>query len=81
MVDKRSNINTITGRIYSKALETLEKYPEGIRWKDLSEAIQKSNPDFHPKTINGCVWKQVEKFPDKVYKPSKGVFRLINFRN
>jgi len=81
MDDKRINPNTITGRIYAKALELLYQNPEGIRWKDLNEAIQKSYPKFHPKTINGCVWKLTEKFPDKVYKPSKGVFRLLKYRN
>lgn len=74
------NPDTITGQIRIKALELLEQNPDGIRWKDLNEAIQKSNPDFHPKTINGTVWKLTEKFPDKVYKPSKGVFRLLKYR-
>jgi hypothetical protein len=81
MNDKRITPNTITGHIYAKALELLEKNPEGIRWKDLNEAIHKSYPKFHPKTINGCVWKLTEKFPDKVYKPSKGIFRLLKYRN
>jgi hypothetical protein len=79
MNDKRINPNTITGRIYIKALELLDQSPEGIRWKDLNEAIQKSYPGFHPKTINGCIWNLKQKFPDKVYKPSKGVFRLIKY--
>jgi hypothetical protein len=77
MDDKRINPETITGRIYLKAFAILDQNPEGIRWKDLNEAIQKSDPSFHPKTINGCVWKLTERFPDKVYKPSKGVFRLL----
>ena len=81
MNDERINPDTTTGRIYAKALELLDQKPDGIRWKDLNEAIQKSYPEFHPKTINGCVWKLTEKFPDKVYKPSKGVFRLIKYRN
>ena len=81
MDDKRINPSTITGRIYLKAFELLDQNPEGMRWKDLNEAIQKSDPSFHPKTINGCVWKLTEKFPDKVYKPSKGVFRLLKYRN
>ncbi|MBD3206164.1 hypothetical protein GF319_07450 [Candidatus Bathyarchaeota archaeon] len=80
MIDERINPNTVTGRIYTKALEILDKNPEGIRWKDLNEAIQRSNPEFHPKTINGCVWKLTEKFPDKVYKPSRGVFKLLKYR-
>ncbi len=80
MKDKRINLNTITGQINAIALELLDQNPDGIRWKDLNEAIQKANPDFHPKTINGSVWKITEKFPDKVYKPSKGVFRLLKYR-
>lgn len=80
MIDERINPNTVTGRIYAKALEILDKNPEGIRWKDLNEAIQRSNPEFHPKTINGCVWKLTEKFPDLVYKPSRGVFKLLKYR-
>ena len=80
MNDKRINPNTITGRIYAKALELLDQNPEGIRWTDLDDAIQKSYPKFHPKTINGCVWKLTERFPDKVYKPSKGIFQLLKYK-
>jgi hypothetical protein len=54
MKDKRINPKTITGRIYTKALELLDQNPEGIRWKDFNEAIQILDPNFHPKTINGC---------------------------
>lgn len=71
---------TITGRINAKALELLEQHPEGVRWSDLNARIQASDPTFHPKTINGCVWKLTEKFPDKVYKPSKGLFRLVKYK-
>ena len=72
--------NTINGSIYAKALELLDQNPEGIRWKNLNRAIQNAYPEYHPKTINGCVWKLTEKFPDKVYKPSKGVFRLLKYQ-
>ena len=44
----------------------LEKNPEGIRWTELLSQIKKSDRNFHPKTVNGCVWKLIEKFPDKV---------------
>jgi hypothetical protein len=70
----------ITHQINEKALALLEKNPEGLRWSDLLSKIKASNPKFHPKTVNGCVWKLVEKFPDKVYKPSKGLLRLVKFR-
>lgn len=72
---------TITGRINAKALELLDEHPEGLRWSELLAGVQASDPGFHPKTVNGCVWKLVEKHPDKVYKPSKGLFRLVKYRS
>lgn len=72
--------NTITGRINETALKLLEQHPEGMRWSELLAGIKESDSGFHPKTINGCVWKLTEKFSDKVYKPSKGVFRLLKFK-
>jgi hypothetical protein len=74
------NKSTITGRIYTKIFELLEKNPEGIRWTELLSKIQASDRTLHPKTVNGCVWKLIEKYPDKVYKPSKGLFRLLNYK-
>lgn len=73
--------STATGRINATALKLLERHPEGLRWSELLSEIEASDPDFHPKTINGCVWKLVEKFPDKVYKPSKGIFRLSKYKS
>lgn len=73
--------STITGRINAKALELLEQHPEGIRWSELLSKIKAADPTFHPKTVNGCVWKLVERFPDKVYKPSRGLFRLLKYKS
>ena len=75
------NLKTVTGRINAKAFELLEKHPNGVRWTDLLSKIKESNPKFHPKTINGCVWKLVENFPDKVYKPERGLFRLLKYKS
>lgn len=71
---------TITGRINAKALTLLEQHPEGLRFTVLRSLIEASDRSFHPKTVNGCVWKLVEKFPDKVYKPSRGLFRLLKYK-
>lgn len=72
---------TVTGRINLAALELLEKFPAGLRWSELISKIKASDPSLHPKTVNGCIWKLVERFPDKVYKPSKGLFRLLKYKN
>ena len=71
----------VTYRINAKAFELLEKHPEGLRWSVLLSKIIASDPNFHPKTVNGCVWKLVERFPDKIYKPSKGLFRLLKYKS
>ena len=71
--------STVTGRINATALALLEEHPEGLRWSELNAKIEASDPSFHPKTVNGCVWKLVETFPDRVYKPSKGLFRLRKY--
>ncbi len=71
---------TITGQINATAIELLAKEPDGIRWTDLLRRLETIHPDFHPKTINGCVWKLAEKFSDEVYKPEKGLFRHTKFK-
>ncbi|OHA88136.1 MAG: hypothetical protein A2653_03135 [Candidatus Zambryskibacteria bacterium RIFCSPHIGHO2_01_FULL_43_25] len=74
------NKSTVTGRIYAEIFRLLDKHPEGLRWSELLKKIKTSDPSFHPKTVNGCVWKLVEKFPDKAYKPEKGLFRLVKYK-
>lgn len=71
----------VTERINATAFELLEKHPEGLRWTELRRAIEASDRTFHPKTVNGCLWKLVEKFPGRVYKPSKGLFRLLKYKS
>lgn len=69
----------ITHDINEAALKIIEQNPAGVRWSDLLRLLQKVGPDWHPKTINGCVWKLVEKYPDQVYKPEKGLFQLKKY--
>ena len=81
MSEKNLNLTTKTGQIYNKIFILLEENSEGMRWADLLKKIQASDSSLHPKTINGCVWKLIDKYPEKVYKPSKGLFRLVKYRN
>ena len=71
----------VTERINAKAFELLEQHPEGLLWSELLSKIEASDHNFHPKTVNGCVWKLVQRFPDKIYKPSKGLFRLLKYKS
>lgn len=71
---------TIAERVYSIVFELLEKHVDGLRWSELNEKILEQDPTLHPKTVNGYVWKLIERYPDKVYKPEKGVFRLTKYK-
>lgn len=71
----------VTERINAKAFELLEQHPEGLRFTELRSKIEESDRSFHPKTVNGCVWKLIQRFPDKVYKPSRGLFRLVKYKS
>ena len=64
---------TITGQIRKVAFEVLEEKPKGIRYSDLGRKILEINPSFKPNTISGATWDLDIQFPDKVYKPDRGV--------
>lgn len=71
---------TITSRVYEIIFQALETNPDGLRWTELARMIKEKDPSIHPKTANGLIWRLADKFPDKVYKPEKGRFRLVKFR-
>jgi hypothetical protein len=73
-------MTTKTELIQAKAIEILKGAPQGVRTSQLLRAIQDDLPDVHPKTINGTVWKLPETRPEEVYKPERGLFRHISFR-
>ena len=66
--------------IESKAIELLKNAPQGMRTSQLIKAIQDSLPDVHSKTINGTIWLLHESRPEEVYKPDRGFFRHVSFR-
>ncbi|MCU0667326.1 MAG: hypothetical protein MUF85_01790 [Patescibacteria group bacterium] len=80
MTTNNNKSTTITSLIYTIIFELLEQNKDGLRWVDLLKMIKEKDPTLHPKTVNGCVWKLTQKYPDKVYKPNKGLFRLTKFK-
>jgi hypothetical protein len=66
--------------IEAKAIELLKSNPQGMHTSQLVKAIKEALPNAHPKTINGTVWLLAEKRPEEVYKPSRGLFRHVSFR-
>ena len=71
----------ITKQIQETAIEILKTAPQGLRTTQLINEIKKKLPDAHPKTINGTVWKLPTTRPEEVYKPIKGLFRHVSFRD
>lgn len=67
-------------RIDAIVLSLLEQHPEGLRWSELLRMVRELDPTLHPKTVNGRVWTLVERYPDRVYEPAKGLFRLSRHR-
>lgn len=72
---------TLRDQITEKALEFLDESPEGIRYAELVRKISVSNDAFKINTIHGAVWNLHERLLNQVYKPSRGLFRLIKHRD
>lgn len=70
----------VTERIKAKAFELLELHPEGLRYSELHSKIKESDSNFNENTINGTIWNLDTVFPNLVYKPSKGLFRLLKHK-
>ena len=71
---------TITRQIKDAAFDLLKAHPEGLRYSELAEKILERDAHFNPNTIQGSIWDLDAKFPTKVYKPSRGLFRLLEYK-
>ena len=69
-----------TVEIRKIALELLADKPDGLRYQELRRAIQTVNPTFNFNTISGAMWDLEASFPKEVYKPDRGIFRLLKFK-
>lgn len=72
---------TITQQIQSKAIEILLSNPEGVRYSKLVNEIKASLPDVSINTIHGVVWNLNVTRPNEVYKPARGLFRHVSFKD
>ena len=67
-------------KIIAKAIEILKSNPDGIRYSDLVRKISREFPEVPVNTIHGTVWNLETRVPNKVYKPARGLFRHVEFR-
>src|SRR3972149_8204275 len=66
--------------IIEKALEILDSHPDGVRYTELVKKISKTMQDVPVNTIHGTVWDLDIQQSRKIYKPSRGLFRLPRFK-
>ena len=71
---------TRTEKIISAALSILQSNPNGVRYSDLVRKIHGEFAEIPVNTIQGIVWNLETRVPNEVYKPARGVFRHIKFR-
>lgn len=70
----------INERIRSIAIELLEEQPQGLRYSELLRRIKQTGPELNPNTVNNYIWNLEVVLPQTVYKPVKGLFRLVKFK-
>jgi hypothetical protein len=63
-----------------KAKEILASSPDGIRWADLIRRLRESFPNYAEGVITGNTFNLPTRFPDEIYKPVRGLFRLTKFK-
>jgi hypothetical protein len=66
--------------IQAKALEIIANAPKGVRYSELMRQIQEAYPDIPHNTITGSVWNLDAILPLQVYKPERGIFRHIKYK-
>ncbi len=55
-------------------------HPEGLRYSELHRRIKEATPTFNSSTINTSIWNLDLVMPQAVWKPSKGLYRHVNFK-
>src|SRR3989454_10864770 len=67
-------------KIYNFVIEELKKEPNGLRHAELTNRIQQQFPAMPEGTVYGGLYTIIEDRPTEVYKPARGLFRLVQFR-
>ena len=68
-------------RITQAAKKLLADQKEGVRFSELVSRLRTEFPEDPYGTITGTVWNLDTRFPDEIYKASRGLFRLVKFRD
>ena len=66
--------------IIAGANEILQSNPRGIRYSELVRRLHEELPEIPVNTIHGTVWNLDSREPLLFYKPAKGIYRHVEFR-
>lgn len=72
--------SSIRDRIRTAAFELLGRHPKGLRFSHLIREIALVDPSLNAGTIRTVVWSLDKVSADLVYKPKRGLFRLVVFK-
>src|SRR5258708_16620911 len=67
-------------QIRDKAIEILEKFPDGIRWVEMLKKVKEVFPDFPMNTIQGSLWDMDQTKSDLVFKPARGLWKHAKYK-
>ncbi|MBI3016339.1 MAG: hypothetical protein HYY65_15040 [Candidatus Tectomicrobia bacterium] len=67
-------------QILGKAVELLKRTPHGIRYSDLVRRVQEALPKIPVNTIHGYLWRLEVLLPNEAYKPARGMYLHMHFR-
>lgn len=74
-------MTTKAEKIIETAINLLEENPSGLRYMQLVNAIKERMPDMKINHIHGTVWDLAQQLPQVIYKPKRGLFRHIQFKD
>jgi len=72
---------TLRDKITIRAKELLAASPEGIRFSELVSRLEEAIPGEAHGNFTGAIWNLDTRFPDEIYKPARGLFRLTQFKS
>ncbi|MDO9097454.1 MAG: hypothetical protein Q7U60_04980 [Candidatus Methanoperedens sp.] len=68
-------------QVIAEALKILEGVTAGIRYSNMMRELYRKFPEYPPGTIHGSVWDLPAQMPDVVYKPARGLFKLVKYKS
>jgi len=80
-LQKGNAMATRKEKIRQKAVEILKSNPDGLCYSELAKKISEIYDEIPIKTIHGSIWNLDSIYPEKIFKPSRGLFRLSEFKS